>query len=158
MASRKSHRTMVSFSCEVCNDTVVKKKLDQHRGRCHGAYFTCIDCSTTFEGTAYKQHTSCISEAEKYEKALYKQPKKKQPRVEPKVEKKEPVKPVEEKKEKKEKKDKKEKVNLADFVSSGASLHRVVKKYAASSKSDTKGALKKLKVSVNADGQVVLTL
>lgn len=32
---------MVSFSCEVCNDTVKKPKLDQHAGRCRGAYFTC---------------------------------------------------------------------------------------------------------------------
>ena len=63
---------MVSFSCEVCNDTVIKKKLDQHAQRCRGAYFTCIDCSTTFQGTDYRKHTSCISEAEKYEKGLYK--------------------------------------------------------------------------------------
>lgn len=63
---------MVSFSCEVCNDTIVKKKLDQHRSRCPDAYFTCIDCSTTFNGTEYRSHTQCISEAEKYEKGLYK--------------------------------------------------------------------------------------
>lgn len=63
---------MVSFSCEACNDTVIKKKLEQHRQRCPGAYFTCIDCSTTFNGTDYRQHTSCISEAEKYEKGMYK--------------------------------------------------------------------------------------
>ncbi|OBA21002.1 hypothetical protein METBIDRAFT_14544, partial [Metschnikowia bicuspidata var. bicuspidata NRRL YB-4993] len=63
---------MVSFSCEVCNDTVIKKKLDQHRQRCYDAYFTCIDCSTTFHGNDHKSHTQCISEAEKYEKALYK--------------------------------------------------------------------------------------
>ena len=64
--------TMVSFSCEVCNDTIVKKKLDQHKQRCRGAYFSCIDCSTTFTGSDYRNHTLCISEAEKYEKALYK--------------------------------------------------------------------------------------
>lgn len=63
---------MVSFSCEVCNDTVIKKKLQQHQRSCHGAYFTCIDCSTTFYGNDHQQHTSCISEAEKYEKGLYK--------------------------------------------------------------------------------------
>ncbi|KAF7721524.1 hypothetical protein EC973_004522 [Apophysomyces ossiformis] len=43
----------------------------QHRQRCH-ATFTCIDCSTTFQGTAFQSHTSCISEAEKYQKSLYK--------------------------------------------------------------------------------------
>ncbi|KAI5961820.1 uncharacterized protein KGF55_003791 [Candida pseudojiufengensis] len=69
---------MVSFSCEVCNDTVLKKKLGQHQQRCYGAYFTCIDCSTTFQGDDHNKHTSCISEAEKYEKGLYKG-KKKQP-------------------------------------------------------------------------------
>ncbi|KAK9480296.1 hypothetical protein V1514DRAFT_366067 [Lipomyces japonicus] len=63
---------MVSFSCEVCNDTVVKKKLMQHRGQCYGAYFTCLDCQTTFQGTDFQSHTSCISEAEKYQKSLYK--------------------------------------------------------------------------------------
>jgi len=54
---------------------VVKKpKLDQHRTRCHGG-FDCIDCSTTFNSPAeYKGHTSCISEAEKYQKGLYKGP------------------------------------------------------------------------------------
>lgn len=30
------------------------------------------DCSTTFNGQEYKTHTSCISEAEKYQGALYK--------------------------------------------------------------------------------------
>ncbi|KAI9497428.1 LYAR-type C2HC zinc finger-domain-containing protein [Zychaea mexicana] len=62
---------MVSFQCDNCGDIVKKPKLDQHRNRCH-ATFTCIDCSTTFQGTAYKAHTSCISEAEKYQKSLYK--------------------------------------------------------------------------------------
>ncbi|ANZ73994.1 BA75_01073T0 [Komagataella pastoris] len=62
---------MVSFSCEVCNDTVTKKKLEQHTVVCCGAYFTCIDCSTTFEGSSFRSHTSCISESEKYEKGLF---------------------------------------------------------------------------------------
>jgi hypothetical protein len=55
-----------------CGDVVKKPKLDQHRTRCHGG-FDCIDCSTTFNSPAeYKGHTSCISEAEKYQKGLYK--------------------------------------------------------------------------------------
>ncbi|KAJ3761969.1 hypothetical protein EV360DRAFT_36710, partial [Lentinula raphanica] len=58
-----------------CNDVVKKPKLDQHRNRCHSG-FDCIDCSKTFHTPAeYKNHTSCISEAEKYEKTLYKGPK-----------------------------------------------------------------------------------
>ncbi|KAI9266886.1 hypothetical protein BDA99DRAFT_571186 [Phascolomyces articulosus] len=62
---------MVSFQCDYCGDVVKKPKLDQHRNRCHST-FTCIDCSTTFQGIDYKSHTSCISEAEKYQKTLYK--------------------------------------------------------------------------------------
>lgn len=73
---------------------VKKPKLDQHRGRCGssfplylkrvtkhktsftGSSFTCIDCSKTFPTPAdYKSHTSCVSEAEKYEKSVYRGPK-----------------------------------------------------------------------------------
>lgn len=50
-----------TVSCEVCNDTVKKPKLDAHKGRCQGAYFTCIDCSTTFQGGDYRSHTVCFS-------------------------------------------------------------------------------------------------
>ncbi|KAF8514128.1 hypothetical protein JB92DRAFT_2719769 [Gautieria morchelliformis] len=54
-----------------CADVVKKPKLDQHRARC-GASFTCIDCSKTFPTPFdWKGHTSCISEAEKYQKSLY---------------------------------------------------------------------------------------
>ncbi|ETW81090.1 hypothetical protein HETIRDRAFT_410215, partial [Heterobasidion irregulare TC 32-1] len=66
---------MVSFQCDACSDVVKKPKLDQHHSRCFSS-FTCIDCSTTFAGPAqYKGHTTCISEAEKYQKSLYKGPK-----------------------------------------------------------------------------------
>lgn len=34
--------------------------------------FSCIDCGVVFHGEEYAAHTSCISEAEKYEKSLYK--------------------------------------------------------------------------------------
>ncbi|KAF9236347.1 hypothetical protein BU15DRAFT_50180, partial [Melanogaster broomeanus] len=58
-----------------CGDVVKKPKLDQHRGRCNSG-FDCIDCSVTFNTpTEYKGHTSCISEAEKYQKGLYNGPK-----------------------------------------------------------------------------------
>ncbi|KAI5451070.1 hypothetical protein NCC49_002558 [Naganishia albida] len=62
---------MVSFQCDGCGDTIKKPQLDKHRNRCWST-FSCIDCSTTFHGTDYKAHTSCISEAEKYQGALYK--------------------------------------------------------------------------------------
>ncbi|KAK4185504.1 hypothetical protein QBC35DRAFT_389363 [Podospora australis] len=63
---------MVSFSCENCGDIFTKKKLDPHRNRCRGATFTCIDCMVHFPGTEYRWHTSCMSEAQKYQGALYK--------------------------------------------------------------------------------------
>lgn len=64
---------MVTFNCEVCNATVPKKNTEKHYYRCPNAYYTCIDCSKTFDdGYSYQQHTSCISEDEKYQKALYK--------------------------------------------------------------------------------------
>ncbi|KAI9507494.1 hypothetical protein F5148DRAFT_1204797 [Russula earlei] len=66
---------MVSFQCDACTDVVKKPKLDRHYGQCRSS-FTCIDCSATFPGPAdWKVHTSCITEAEKYQKSLYKGPK-----------------------------------------------------------------------------------
>ncbi|PHH61535.1 hypothetical protein CDD81_272 [Ophiocordyceps australis] len=75
---------MVSFSCEACGDVLVKKKLDAHRTRCHGASFTCIDCMVHFPGLQYRSHTSCISEAQKYQGALYKDKTKAAPQQPPK--------------------------------------------------------------------------
>ncbi|KAG0643391.1 hypothetical protein HOY80DRAFT_1020221 [Tuber brumale] len=63
---------MVSFSCEICSDILKKPKLDSHAARCRGAYYTCIDCSKTFVEGQWKGHTSCISEAEKYQGSFYK--------------------------------------------------------------------------------------
>ncbi|KAJ9634594.1 hypothetical protein H2199_008877 [Coniosporium tulheliwenetii] len=67
---------MVSFQCEGCGDVFTKKKLDPHRNQCHHASFTCIDCMTNFQGTTYRAHTSCISEAQKYQGALYREKRK----------------------------------------------------------------------------------
>ncbi|KAF7305961.1 C2H2-type domain-containing protein [Mycena chlorophos] len=63
---------MVSFSCHACQDTVKKPKLDSHYARC-GTGFDCIDCSKSFHSPAeFRTHTSCVTEAEKYEKSVYK--------------------------------------------------------------------------------------
>lgn len=70
---------MVTFNCEVCNATVPKKNTEKHYYKCPNAYYSCIDCSTTFDdGVSYKQHTECISEDQKYQKGLYKGKKQKQ--------------------------------------------------------------------------------
>ncbi|RCI15522.1 hypothetical protein L249_3591 [Ophiocordyceps polyrhachis-furcata BCC 54312] len=68
---------MVSFSCEACGDVLAKKKLDLHSNRCHGASFTCLDCMVHFSGVEYRSHTSCITEDQKYQGALYKEKKQK---------------------------------------------------------------------------------
>lgn len=67
---------MVSFSCEACNETIIKKKVQQHLGRCH-APVTCIDCSATFQGHTYKDHNQCMTEDQKYQGKLYKPKEKK---------------------------------------------------------------------------------
>lgn len=51
---------------------LTKKKLDTHRNQCYGATYTCLDCMVHFYGTDYRSHTSCISEAQKYQGHLYK--------------------------------------------------------------------------------------
>ncbi|KAG2195253.1 hypothetical protein INT47_007982 [Mucor saturninus] len=61
---------MVSFQCDGCGDVVKKPKLNQHGSRCY-ASFTCIDCSTTFQGTSYQSHNSCMTENEKFQKHIY---------------------------------------------------------------------------------------
>lgn len=159
---------MVSFSCEVCNDTVIKKKLDQHTQRCYGAYFTCIDCSITFQGTEYRKHTSCISESEKYEKALYKGPKKnvnnknntQQDKNKKKPELEEPKqKPSKEIKKIESKKETPKSFDLSKHVSKKSSdnLYKIVKKIAKENKKDTKDILKNLKITQNQNGEYTLT-
>jgi cell growth-regulating nucleolar protein len=62
----------VSFVCNHCQETVKKPKLEKHKMQCRHASFTCIDCNRDFQGTEYRSHNQCISEGEKYMKALYK--------------------------------------------------------------------------------------
>lgn len=156
---------MVSFSCEVCNDTVIKKKLDQHRQRCHGAYFTCIDCSITFSGAEYRNHTQCISEAEKYEKGLYKGKRKATGQEEVVAAKKIVEKEVSKKETKKGQKPAKEakvtkatkqtKVDLSQY--SNGSLYKVVKGLSKDLKKDKKDVLRQLQVTME-DGKLVVSL
>lgn len=47
--------------------------MDKHASRCRSCHaVTCVDCSVTFYGNDYAEHITCVSEAEKYEKTLYK--------------------------------------------------------------------------------------
>ena len=52
---------------------LTKKKLDAHRNSCRGASFTCLDCMVDFHGTDYRSHTSCMTEDQKYQGALYRE-------------------------------------------------------------------------------------
>ncbi|KAI5358445.1 putative Cell growth-regulating nucleolar protein [Septoria linicola] len=61
---------MVSFSCEGCGDVLTKKKLSGHYNQCW-APVTCLDCMTTFPNGSFQSHTSCMSEAQKYQGHLY---------------------------------------------------------------------------------------
>jgi cell growth-regulating nucleolar protein len=64
---------MVFFVCEGCNESMKKNQVDKHAARCRGCHaVTCVDCSVTFYGNDYATHLTCVSEAEKYEKTLYK--------------------------------------------------------------------------------------
>lgn len=162
---------MVSFSCEVCNDTILKKKLQQHQRSCRGAYFTCIDCSTTFYGNDHQKHTSCISEAEKYEKSLYKGKKAKQPQQQPKKETKATPTPAPKKETnatptpapKKEAKTeaKKNSFDLSKYLDSNSTtLYKIFKSAKKDNKklSDKTDFLKNIKVTKNEDGSFNLSL
>ncbi len=58
---------MVSFSCDYCQDVQTRKRVDSHFFRCRTRSVSCIDCGAQFDARSVKSHTSCISEAEKYE-------------------------------------------------------------------------------------------
>ena len=70
---RRPLETMVFFVCEGCNESMKKNQVDKHASRCRTCHaVTCVDCSVTFYGNDYASHLVCVSEAEKYEKTLYK--------------------------------------------------------------------------------------
>eukprot|EP01135_Chromosphaera_perkinsii_P002378 Nk52_evm32s222 gene=Nk52_evmTU32s222 len=62
---------MVTFTCNGCGDSLKKAKVDGHIQRCSTHSVDCIDCGVEFSLYDYHKHTSCISEAEKYQGALY---------------------------------------------------------------------------------------
>lgn len=65
---------MVSFICNVCGQTVRKAQVERHyQNDCRNCeVLSCIDCGRDFHGDEYTSHTSCITEAEKYQGKLYK--------------------------------------------------------------------------------------
>lgn len=64
--------SMPVFICEACNETLKKNKVDEHSWKCRGCWIlSCMDCNKRFEGEAYKEHTTCVTEAERYQGHLY---------------------------------------------------------------------------------------
>lgn len=61
---------MVYFDC-ACGESLKKPKVEKHMQWCKMHRFTCIDCMKTFVGWEYKAHTTCMSEAQKYQGNLY---------------------------------------------------------------------------------------
>ena len=72
---------MVFFTCNACGQTVKKSKVEKHyQTECRDcAVLSCLDCGKDFHGDDYALHTSCISEAEKYQGKLYKDSNRGQP-------------------------------------------------------------------------------
>lgn len=62
---------MVCFECSKCNETVKKPKLAMHLLKCQSQLVTCIDCNMRFNWDDWEHHTSCVSEAQKYQGHLF---------------------------------------------------------------------------------------
>jgi len=64
---------MVSFICDACGNSVRKNQVEKHyQNQCRNcSVLSCIDCGVDFPGDSYINHTSCITEAEKYQGHLY---------------------------------------------------------------------------------------
>jgi len=63
----------VSFICDACGNTVKKTQVEKHYTTvCRNcSVLSCLDCGVDFPGDAYITHTSCVTEAEKYQGHLY---------------------------------------------------------------------------------------
>jgi len=61
-------KSMVFFTCDACGESLKKNQVEKHYNfkcrRC--SVLTCVDCQKDFPGDAYKEHTKCITEDEKY--------------------------------------------------------------------------------------------
>jgi|AntAceMinimDraft_1070359.scaffolds.fasta_scaffold35433_2 cell growth-regulating nucleolar protein len=57
---------MVWFQCEDCGDTLKKPKVKGHSGQCSASRFSCVDCMQVFDKWTVHNHTSCVTEHEKY--------------------------------------------------------------------------------------------
>eukprot|EP00800_Vazella_pourtalesii_P023905 TRINITY_DN9957_c0_g1_i1.p1 TRINITY_DN9957_c0_g1~~TRINITY_DN9957_c0_g1_i1.p1 ORF type:complete len:277 (+),score=64.08 TRINITY_DN9957_c0_g1_i1:250-1080(+) len=66
---------MVVFTCNNCGDSLKKNQILKHALQSRGcSSFSCMDCCKDFTLQSYKTHTSCMSEAQRYQGALYEGP------------------------------------------------------------------------------------
>ncbi|XP_072027975.1 cell growth-regulating nucleolar protein-like isoform X2 [Amphiura filiformis] len=67
---------MVFFTCNACGTSVKKAQVEKHyMTQCRNCeVLSCLDCGKDFIGDAYKEHTKCVSENEKYGGKNYKAP------------------------------------------------------------------------------------
>lgn len=65
---------MVFFCCNACGQSVKKNAVEKHwQAECARCWIlSCLDCGKDFVGDDYKTHTSCVTEAEKYQGDLFK--------------------------------------------------------------------------------------
>lgn len=68
-------KKMVFFTCNACGASLKKNQVEKHyQNECPTCeILSCMDCGQDFYGDEYANHTKCISEAEKYQGALYKE-------------------------------------------------------------------------------------
>lgn len=60
------------FCCDACGETIKRSKVEAHCRHCTACWsLSCVDCGQVFEGDAYWEHVTCISEAEKYQGSTY---------------------------------------------------------------------------------------
>lgn len=65
---------MVFFTCNACGQSIKKNRVEKHwQSECPRCeVLSCMDCGKDFYGDEYIEHTSCITEAEKYQGSLFK--------------------------------------------------------------------------------------
>lgn len=127
-----------------------------HFNKCRDAYFSCIDCYTTFEGDDFKNHTSCITEKEKYEKGYGK---KQQTPKQPVTEEKKPVVNSDECKKENKSKAEKRTNKKEELIPSGSTVEfsKILKTLKKKHNQKRKVILKNIKVE-NCNGELVLKL
>lgn len=64
---------MVFFTCNACGASLKKNQVEKHyRNECRScSVLSCMDCGKDFHGDEYAAHTKCITEAEKYQGAMF---------------------------------------------------------------------------------------